>query len=323
VVTVRVPGYVDLDLSLFLSFTLPMFVKSGECWVKEFGFGRGSTLCSDGGVECCGESCSKTFITYLTGLWVDKDRALEFVEGRARKVAEDTVSRFYCLGVPASPWDLFEVLTAAFLSRRTDYHANTVRWVRRLLSYLSLEQSPTLERVLEYSERVYREFHSYQLLQYYQVVGELYTLSSLVKVLGELERLRVELVKVRYVGPKVADSFILHTGLDPSRAPVDVHYIRFLKKWGLFKEGITAPSKSYCSKYPCRACPLSPRCIARYTSILFKNLNGFMQSAAYVVGKLGIGRCEEVERVRPKLSRVLANRWYPLHLEPRDLISLK
>jgi len=321
VVAVRISSYVDLDLSLYLSFTLPMFFKVGNCWVKEYGFGRGSRLCSDGVVRCYGEGCSEVFITYLAGLWVDKDRALELVEGRAREVVEDAVSRFYCLSVPASPWDLFEVLTAAFLSRRTDYHANTVRWVKHLLSYLSLEQNPTLEDLIAYSRKVYEEFRSYQLLQYYQVVGELYTLSSVARALGDPEKVRINLVKIRYVGPKVADSFILHAGLDSSKAPTDIHYLRFLKRWNLLREGLTAPSKSYCSRYLCRECPLSLRCVASYTSTMFKKLNGFVQSVAYVAGKLGIGRCEEVERVRHTLSKALAYGRYPLNLEPRDLVS--
>jgi len=316
-------SYVDLDLSLYLSFTLPMFVKVGDCWVKEYGFGKGSTLCSDGIVRCYGEGCSEAFLTYLAGLWIDKDRALELVGGRAREVVEDVVSRFYCLGVPASPWDLFEVLTAAFLSRRTDYHTNTVRWVKRLLSYLSLEQSPTLEDLIAYSRKVYEEFRSYQLLQYYEVVGELYTFSSVARALGDPERVRIDLVKIRYVGPKVADSFILHVGLDSSKAPIDVHYLRFLKRWGLLREDLTTPVKSYCSRYSCRECPLSPRCVASYTSALFKKLNGFVQSVAYVAGKLGISRCEEVERVRRVLIRTLAYGRYPLDLEPRYLVSPK
>jgi endonuclease III len=298
---VVVPGSVDLDLSLYLSFTLPMFTKRGVCWVKEYGFGRGSILCSDGGVKCYGEGCSETLVTYLAGLWIDKDRALELVEGRAREVAEDVVSRFYCLGVPASPWDTFEVLTTAFLSRKTDYHTNTVRWVRLLLSYLSLEQGPTLEGVLRCSERVYREFHSYQLLQYHQVVREIYAVSSMARAVKEVDKLRMELVKIRYVGPKVADSFILHVGLDPSKAPVDVHYMRFLKRWGLLRGSLTVPSKVYCSRYSCSNCPLAPRCVSNYASTLFRSLNGFIQSAAYVADKLGITRCEDMERVRHKL----------------------
>ncbi len=309
VVAVRVSGYVDLDLSLFLSFTLPMFVKVGDCWVKEFGFGRGSIICSSRGVECYGGSCSETFATYLAGLWLDKDRALELVEGRTREVAEEALSRFHCLGVPASPWDLFEVLTAAFLSRRTDYHTNTVRWVRHLLSYLNSGWGHTLESLLAYSRKVYEEFRSYQLLQYCQVVGELYTLSTAARSLKDLEKVRADLLKVKYVGPKVADSFMLHAGLDPTRAPVDVHYLKFLKKRGLLREDLIAPSKSYCSRYLCGECPLSPRCVARYTSTLFKRLNGFVQSVAYIVGKLGVGRCEEVERVRPTLSKALATRY--------------
>ena len=300
---VVVSGSVDLDLSLYLSFTLPLFTKRGVCWVKEYGFGRGSTLCSDGDVRCYGEGCSETFATYLAGLWIDKDKALELVEGRAREVAEDVVSRFHCLGVPASPWDTFEVLTAAFLSRKTDYHTNTVRWVRLLLSYLSLEQNLTLESVLRCSGRVYGEFRSYQLLQYHQVVREIYAVSLATRVVKEVGKLRMELLRIRYIGPKVADSFILHAGLDPSRAPVDVHYVRFLKRWGLVGGDLVVPSKVYCSRYSCSSCPLAPRCISNYTSTLFKSLNGFIQSATYVADKLGITRCENVERVRHKLVR--------------------
>ncbi len=299
-------AHVDLDLALYASFSLPLFKKEGECWVKVFGFGRGTRVCSDGGLKCYGSFCSGEFLKYITGLWIDKERGLEELEARAGEVAEELVNDFYCLGVSASPWDSFAILTSTFLSRNTDYHRNTVRWVRAFLVKLETlgESEDSIARA---ALSTYMEYGSYQLQQFVEVLDGLLAVARSVPRSTDpagSSAIRKRLLGVKYLGPKVADSFILHSGLDQSRAPVDIHYLRFLRERGLLKEGYVYPQKSYCARYECAACPISRRCVYSHARRLFKGLNGFVQTAAYVVGKLGVRSCGDLSSkpLRAKLS---------------------
>lgn len=291
-------NYVDLDLALYVSFSLPMFKRDGECWTKVHGFGAGTRICADGAPRCYGSYCSDLFLKYVGGLWIDRERGLGELEGAARDVAEELVDRFYCLSVSSSPWDTFEILVSAFLSRNTDYHRNTVRWVRALLSRLAgpLGGDPG-RAVVAAAVSTYNEFGSYQLLQLVEVLGDLLNVSRKLPALN-LHSARRELLRVRYLGPKVASSFMLHSGLDQSAAPVDLHYMRFLKRCGLTEGGLVYPRKSHCVTHDCLACPAARKCVYAHAARLFKSLNGFVQTAAYVMGKLGIRGCEEIDRVR-------------------------
>ncbi len=296
---------VDLDLTLYASFSLPMFRKKGECWVKVYGFGKGTRLCSNGGLKCYGSLCSGELLEYAAGHWISREVCLGELEARAREVAEELMRGFYCLGVSASPWDALAVLASAFLSRNTDYHRNTVRWVRAFLG--KLEALGGCERAAAKAAlSTYREFGSYQLRQFVEVVDSLLAIARTMPLppgSASSSALRRRLLEVKYLGPKVADSFILHSGLDRSRAPVDIHYLRYLKRRGLLEGEYVYPQKVYCARYECTACPISRKCVYSHTSRLFRDLNGFVQTAAYVAGKLGVKSCEDLsdESIRAKI----------------------
>lgn len=290
-----VANHIDLDLTLYVSFSLPMFKRNGECWIKVYGFGAGTRICVDESPKCYGRSCSNQFLDYVTGLWINKERGLEEVEGVARRTAEELVERLYCLSVSSSPWDTFEILVSAFLSRNTDYHKNTVRWVRAFLSKLANPADRDPNNITTAAVSTYKEFRSYQLLQLVEVLGNLLEVSHKLSKIDRHSAKR-ELLKIRYLGPKVASSFILHSGLDQSVAPVDLHYMRFLKRHGLLEGGLAYPTKSYCMRYDCFVCPATRKCVYAHTARLFKSLNGFVQTAAYVMGKLGVRKCEEIDK---------------------------
>ena len=287
---------VDLDLTLYVSFALPMYRRIGSCWVKIFGYGAGTAICYGEALRCYGNLCSDDALKYVLGLWLDVERGLQETEGRARAIAEELVERFRCLGISASPWDPLAVLTSAFLSRRTDYHRNTVRWVRALLSRLGGLEAHDIGTIRRVALSLYEEYGSYQLLQYAEVLGQLREVS--LSRPANPDEVRRSLLRVKYVGPKVAHSFILHSGLDGTWAPVDVHYERFLRRHSLLGEGRLLPPKALCSRYSCPSCPLSSSCVYAYTREVFGRLNGFVQTAAYVMGKLGIESCEDLGRVR-------------------------
>ncbi|MEM0197161.1 MAG: hypothetical protein QXK66_05955 [Sulfolobales archaeon] len=296
-------SYINLDLTLYASFSLPMFKKDGDCWIKVYGYGAGTSICVDGNLKCHGIACSSQFLDYVAGSWINKERYLEELEGLAREVVEGLIKEFYCLSISASPWDTFEILTAAFLSRNTDFHKNTVRWVKTFLRKLAgpkrVSSDQTVDQIAQAAVSVYREFKSYQLLQFMEVLDKLITVARMVPTASP-SATRRNLLKVKYLGPKVADSFILHSGLDTSRAPVDIHYMRFLKRSGFLGNEYIQPRKSYCTTYDCFTCPASQKCVYAYTIRLFKNLNGFTQTAAYIMDKLQIRRCEDVDESKLK-----------------------
>lgn len=293
---------IDLDVTLYASFSLPMYRKDRDCWVKVFGYGAGTKVCYSGRFECQGSACSEKFLSYVTGLWIDKERGLKELEGTPRRVAEEVVERYYCLSISAAPWDTMEILTAVFLSRNTDYHSNTVKWVRALLSIASRLSIESISPLEEAVRQVYRRFGSYQLKQYAEVLGDLHA-AALRATTEAPEMIRRALIRIKYVGPKVANAFMLHSGLSEAAAPVDVHYVRFLKKYGLLDKPLSPPRKDFCSEYNCLSCPRRDACLYGYTSRLFGKLNGFIQTAAYVSGKLGVSKCSDIRKA--DLSSIL------------------
>lgn len=287
---------INLDLTLYVSFSLPMFRKDRECWIKVHGHGAGAKICECGGLKCYGNACSERLLSYVAGYWIDIEKGLGELEGEAEKVADEVVKEFYCLSIAASPWDSLEILTSSFLSRNTDYHKNTVKWVRTLLNKLELSENGDEKNIMKAAILTYRQFRSYQLQQLIEVLDDLLATTSNISLSNPSET-RKRLLKVKYIGPKVADSFILHSGLDQSRAPVDVHYLKFLKRHRLLKQEYAYPQKDYCVKYECASCSLVKRCVYAHTARLFKSLNGFIQTSAYVMDKLKVRNCGDIERI--------------------------
>jgi endonuclease III len=62
---------------------------------------------------------------------------------------------------------------------------------------------------------------------------------------------RIELCKVRNLGPKVVDCFLLNALGDLSSPPVDVHVARIAGEVGLVPPGMQLPSPNYCRSYVC------------------------------------------------------------------------
>lgn len=62
---------------------------------------------------------------------------------------------------------------------------------------------------------------------------------------------RMELCKVRNLGPKVVDCFLLNALGDLSASPVDVHVARMAGEVGLIPNGMQLPSPDHCRKYVC------------------------------------------------------------------------
>jgi len=65
------------------------------------------------------------------------------------------------------------------------------------------------------------------------------------------EKARLELCKIRNLGPKVCDCFLLNGLGDLSSPPVDVHVARVSEKLGVVPTGLGRPHPSLCRKFTC------------------------------------------------------------------------
>jgi len=65
------------------------------------------------------------------------------------------------------------------------------------------------------------------------------------------EKARLELCKIRNLGPKVCDCFLLNGLGDLSSPPVDVHVARVSEKLGAVPTGLGRPQPSLCRKFIC------------------------------------------------------------------------
>ncbi len=125
---------IDLDATMYPSFLSALFARVRGTWVKLVGYGRGLAIERRGGIVCCtGPACDNRVLAYHAGLWCVaacrsrlRERVTILPEG-VRRVAMS-------IGVAASPWDRESIAIAVYLSRRTSYTVNVLRWVRALLS---------------------------------------------------------------------------------------------------------------------------------------------------------------------------------------------
>ena len=132
---------------------------------------------------------------------------------------ETLLSAYRGLRLSVSPGDQDLVFAAAFLSRNTDYYANVVRWVRLLSPDGELDPSLAVNAG-----------RSFQLRQLPEVMASLREISPLPRDPWEARR---RLLSLRWVGPKVADAFLLFTGVSTELAPADVHFLRLGVRLGL------------------------------------------------------------------------------------------
>ena len=274
---------IDLDLSMYPSFASALFhrVRRNE-WMKVFGYGKRVKIrVINNRLECEGDVCNNV-INEWAGLWFNP---LNHINEVSRKVHDKILTLMLCfndLRLIISSHDKEAILIATFLSRRTDYHRNVIRWIHRLLT---LNEDPS--RLSE--KEILSISRSYQLRQLSV------TLHSLIQTLrkygqGNPWKLRYELLRVKYVGPKVVDSFLLFTGYGTYFTASDVHYINFMKLLKIFditNKRLLIPSKNLCLRFgaKCLNCPYASKCITGLSINLFGKLSGYVQTIAYVIDK--------------------------------------
>lgn len=237
-----------LDLTLYPSLTLTLVEKSGETYVKRFGVRKGVNVADD---------------PHLSGRWFDPRRYI----GDLSKDVEESVTRLLeryagCVGLSISPGDEGLIFVAAFLTQNTSYHTNVLKWTRALFS-----RSEDLNDIAEAAPAL---GNSYQLKMLPEALRE---------YLSTKPRTRSDLVRIRGVGAKVADLYLLFTG-DTTAVPVDKHFIRYAPQLGL--KGVP-PRAELCARYVCEECPLRRNCLRAQASEKMGRLAGWVQTVVWLI----------------------------------------
>jgi len=265
----------DLDLTLYPSFLLALMDGGGGRYLKLYGYSKGSRLeLSKGKLYC---NCPEDVAKYLSGLWYDPWNAASKVPSdyydRVRPLLELYGER---LRLAVSPFDRPLIFAVVFMSRNTDFHANVLRWARRLFS--------RTDDPYEISE-----------LEDVSWVGTSYQVRELPSALREYLALkrrdpldeRRALLSIRGVGVKTADAYLLFTG-NPRAAPIDKHFLRFSRR---FEVAVgRPPRKDYCMRFDCAMCPMRENCISHFVVEKYGELAGWLQTVAYVHDKVYCAR---------------------------------
>jgi hypothetical protein len=237
-----------LQLTLYPSLTLTLL---DENYVKKFGVKKGTRAGED---------------LYISGRWYSPWRYINEADGPLRDVVHRLAEKYGdCVGISISPGDEDLIFAAAFLTQNTSYHTNVLRWTRQLFT--------ASEDIAEMAEIAPTVGRSYQLQRLPAAIRDYLALGR--------PRERRELLRIRGVGPKVADLYLLFTG-DTTSAPVDKHYMRIAPRLGLAG---APPSPAHCRRYTCGECPIAHKCLRGLSQMKLGRLAGWVQTLAYLMDK--------------------------------------
>jgi len=273
----RVSRVVDLKLLTYPSFALPLFDVSDLRLVKRYGFCSNLRVnASSNGYNVRHEdsSCIE-YSRFILGLWFDPWLYVGDVSSTFKPVILTLLELYSGFSLSVSPLDDLVVFTSIVLSRRTDYHVNTVKWLRSMIELYGDLASVVSVDPQELLARISRSFHLGmlpQLIKCYLDVRE----DSLRGIEGARR-----LFECRGVGPKTFYSYVLHVLLDTRYAPIDVNLEIFLDNIGFKGLGLK-PDRRYCMVYDCPVCPLRSSCIEAKLRDELGRLTGWFQTIAYV-----------------------------------------
>jgi len=271
---------VDLSLehTLFSSFACYLFTQKETTeettWIGQVDPIRGARLTQrEGRVEIELQRNSDIALDYLTqdaiGLW--HKPSLEDVEtSRAlQKLALDVLPG---IRVPKLHRNKWHVLLSALLSVHAKVSYSRA-WFLSLTKY-SLREFQTMAplQLRDHTKSVTGISAGFRMRYLTELVNDLFQkypdaedpLEELCK--KPVPELRLQLLRLRNLGPKVCDCFLLNAIGDLSSSPIDVHVRRVCEYLGIMPAGLRMPIPSYCREYVCSkedseryGLPLCPR----------------------------------------------------------------
>ena len=258
----RVKG-INYGLSLYSSYILPLFdleeVSGGFIFRKKHGAYRGLVCRFDKRnleINCKIPRHWPEEVVYKT-LGLDKHYLYQKLAAEVDgKGLVDTITLMY------SPPDKTLVAYTIYLSQNTNYHTNTVRWVRELL------------------ETGVIKARSYQVSWFMENKNLIRESTSLGDPLEEATRL----LTLRGVGFKGSQAYLLYAHGLTEYAPLDRHYRALVSEY----LNLPPPDKKFCLRafFNCGRCPLSGECVYSRLRSRLGYFNGVLQSIVYIAGSL-------------------------------------
>lgn len=280
--TIRLDKPYNLDMSLYPSFTYPLYSIIGGWYVKVVGAYRGLRFKLDEPKILRFEglsTVSEDVVSELTGLWFDPyDYVSKLSSSRASRVWL-LVEAYEGVGLAIDPYSRLWLFVSVALSRHTDFHINTVRWVRMISESIG---DPRYAGIEQFS-MISRSFHLAQLpLQIRFYVERIESLEDMV----DPSILRVKLQEGPWIGPKTATSYLLFSRRDATyMASSDIHFQRVSRRLGLIDWSI-AWNPYMCRRYLCVDCPIHGGCLHWVARRDYGWLAGWIQTVAYLQDKL-------------------------------------
>ncbi|MGC9009647.1 MAG: hypothetical protein ACP5I7_03430 [Sulfolobales archaeon] len=273
----------NFHLLFWPSFILPLIEikKNGKEAVKKIGFCKGLVMreLKNYGYYVTHESreCID-YAKYLLGKWFSFEQIEKIIEkSNLIRHLHQLLQIFRNYGIAVSPRDDIEVFITIFLSQNTEYHINTVKWVKKILDTFDIRRKDLIDQKV-IAEKIGR---SYQLLRLPEAL-KCY-LDRREKILRGSHKL---LLDCPYVGPKIYFAYRLHVLLDLTVAPVDVNLYKYLLKYAPEIAFYKRPIERYCRVFECEKCPIKDSCIESILRREYSVALGWIQTVVYVYNDL-------------------------------------
>ncbi len=272
----------DAKLLAWPSFAYPLLeVESDRMIRKELGFCRGLVLHFLNGKVIAhhdNEVCLEYARIMLDPEHYADPSVLKGVREPLASVAYELFMFYRGFTVLSSPLDDVELFASIAASRYTQFHANTVKWIRAMLDYFKI-----LEKVAWSDDKellLVTASRSYQLMTLPEAMRHYLTIRFEILEETNWRRVRRALMYVKGIGPKIADAYLLFVKRIRSAAPADRNLMKLLERVGI--KGLRYPDKKLCMRYSCEECPLRDRCLRNF---VYENLGeyaGLFQTIVYV-----------------------------------------
>jgi hypothetical protein len=281
----------NLNMSLYPSFTYPFYSRIDGWYVKIIGEYKGLRFKLEEPKVLRFEGApigSEHVVLEFTGLWFNPYSYVSRLSSSRISRVWPLIEAYDGVGLAIDPYSRLWLFTSITLSRHTDFHLNTVRWVRKLAETIGDLRMLTMDN----SRMVSRSFHLSQLpMQIRFYLKRIEPLEDRI----DPSMLRVKLQEGPWIGPKTATSYLLFSRRDATyMASSDIHFQKISRRIGLIDWGIPW-SASMCRRYLCIDCPLRSECLHWIARVEYGELAGWIQTIAYIHDKLLCNRrlCNE------------------------------
>ncbi len=303
--TITLNKRIDINKLFYPSFILPLFeidVETGTLF-KRWGYCRNLKIRRDDNniLVTHEERVCLDYVDEILGLWFDINRYRRNISRNYLELIDRIMEMHGELGIATSSNDDIEIFSSIFLSRITDFHRNTVRWLRSILSIHG-----SLDRILHLNNynNIFKNIsNSFQIRQLITALKDYIGVRDTVfRYRNYIYDVKNTLFKIKFVGPKVVYAYILFILKNTSYAPIDRNFLKFLKTFAITQTLIgRIPQKRWCATYICELCKYREECTLHKVRSVFGYMSGWFQTIAYLhiktmcnIGKCNICKLKEI-----------------------------